>query len=119
MRIIVADDMFFNIIFISKIIESLGHTCVKCNNGQEVIDYLSENIADTAILDIEMPKLNGLETASYIKNVLKLKIPIAAISSHNSNEYELKMKNSGFDYILLKPVNVKNITDFLASLENH
>ncbi|MEI7597549.1 MAG: response regulator [Bacteroidota bacterium] len=113
MTILVADDMLFNRIFISNIIETLGHTSILKNNGQEVIDYLETNTADAIILDIEMPVMNGLETATHIKQVLKLKTPIAAISSHNSDEYDTKMKNAGFDYILAKPVNITNVCDFL------
>ena len=39
----------------------------KCSNGQEAIDYISENKIDVVLLDINMPVMNGIETCKHLQ----------------------------------------------------
>ncbi|MEI7595259.1 MAG: response regulator [Bacteroidota bacterium] len=117
MKVLIADDMLSSRMFIADLIQSLGHTSIPVKDGREAVNYLETNKVDAIILDIEMPNMNGLETATHIKDILKINTPIASFTSHDSNDYLQRMKNAGFDHCLLKnPKIIDNIKNFLVDI---
>ncbi len=110
--------MIYNRILLIEIFKKLEVDFVGFDDGKKVFDYLSIHPADVVFLDIEMPVMNGLETATAIKNDLKLTIPVVSFTAHFTEEIAEKMKEVGFDYILYKPFtseNVKTILDDIRS----
>lgn len=109
MKILIADDMFSNRLLLKQMIEALGHTCIDVEDGKQAVDYLTENRVDIVMLDIEMPVMNGLETAIWIKEELKLRVPIFSFTAHCTDEYNAKMKKIGFDEIIYKPISIDRL----------
>lgn len=71
------------------------------SNGEEAIEKIIESKPDLALIDINMPKMNGLEVLEYIrKNKIECKVLILTI--HNEVEYLLKAVESGVDGYVLK-----------------
>ncbi|MGL4344787.1 MAG: response regulator transcription factor [Cellulosilyticaceae bacterium] len=117
LNIVIADDEYFIRQRLKKLIpwDSLGLTLIgEAANGLEVIDLLAIHTVDLIILDIQMPKMNGIEIAGYIHNK-QLKTKIIILSGYNSFDYAQKTLRFGvFDY-LLKPIEPENLLQTLSS----
>ena len=106
-KILVVDDREDNLFSIETILERDGYTLVKANSGRAALKILLHQHDFTLILmDVQMPGMNGLETATLISEREKLKhIPIIFITAHNYGEEYIFQgyQMGGVDYIY-KPI---------------
>lgn len=81
----------------------------KANNGEDLISKLAENHNINLILmDIEMPKMNGIEAAYYVKtNYPQIKIIMLTVFDNDENIF--KSIKAGADGYLLKEVNPEDL----------
>jgi signal transduction histidine kinase len=107
-KILVVDDREDNLFSIETILEKDEYTIVKANSGRAALKILLNQHDFTLILmDVQMPGMNGLETATLISERDKLKhIPIIFITAHNYEEEYIFQgyQMGGVDYIY-KPIN--------------
>ena len=107
-KILVVDDKEDNLFSIEAILEKDRYIIVKANSGSAALKILLHDHDFSLILmDVQMPDLNGLETAKIIYQEDKLKhIPIIFISAQNQDEDFIfkSYRLGGVDYIY-KPVN--------------
>ncbi|MDJ1472159.1 response regulator [Cytophagaceae bacterium DM2B3-1] len=107
-KILVVDDREDNLFSIETILEHEGYTIVKANSGRAALKMLLQQQDFTLILmDVQMPDMNGFETANMIYERERLRnIPIIFITAHNyESEYIFKgYQLGGVDYIS-KPIN--------------
>ncbi|MGE5518281.1 MAG: sensor histidine kinase [Candidatus Dadabacteria bacterium] len=107
-KILVVDDREDNLFSIETILDIEGYTIVKANSGRNALKILLKEQDFTLILmDVQMPDMNGLETASLIYERDKLKhIPIIFITAHNQGEDSMFQgyKLGAVDFIY-KPIN--------------
>ena len=107
-KILVVDDRQDNLFSIEAIFEKDNYTIVKANSGRAALKILLHQQDFSLILmDVQMPDLNGFETAAIIYEREKLKdIPIIFITAHNYDEDIIfkGYRTGGVDYIY-KPIN--------------
>jgi DNA-binding NarL/FixJ family response regulator len=90
----------------------------EASNGIEAIQYLEkDNNIDVVLMDISMPKLNGIEATELIKKLYK-NINILALTMHNEESYILNMIKSGASGYVLKDSDSSNILDAINSIAN-
>ncbi|WP_020601369.1 response regulator [Spirosoma spitsbergense] len=86
----------------------------KAENGEELIHYFNQNrIPDIVLLDVNMPKMNGFETALWLKNNYP-DVKILALSINDGEEVILKMfRNGARGYLIkgAKPFELKQAMD--------
>jgi signal transduction histidine kinase len=107
-KVLVVDDREDNLFSIETILERDGYDIVKAHSGRQALKILlKEHDFSLILMDVQMPDMNGFETATLIYEREKLKeIPIIFITAHNHGE-ELLFKGykmGGVDYIY-KPIN--------------
>jgi signal transduction histidine kinase len=107
-KILAVDDRDDNLLSIETILEPENYTIVKATSGRAALKILLQEHDFTLILmDIQMPDMNGFETASMIYEREKLRhIPIIFITAHNQGEEKMYegYKLGGVDFIY-KPIN--------------
>ncbi|HEY1167340.1 MAG TPA: response regulator [Chitinophaga sp.] len=107
-KILVVDDRQDNLLSISSILERENYTTVKASSGRAALKILLQETDFSLILmDVQMPDMNGFETASMIYQREKLKnIPIIFITafSHGEEDMFQGYKAGAVDF-LYKPVN--------------
>src|SRR5215813_11176921 len=107
-KILVVDDREDNLFAIETILEKDNYTIVKAKSGRAALKILlQEHDFSLILMDVQMPDLNGFETAAIIYEREKLReIPIIFITAHNyGDEYLFKgYRTGGVDYIY-KPIN--------------
>ncbi|HEX6914641.1 MAG TPA: response regulator [Chitinophagaceae bacterium] len=106
-KILIVDDREDNLFSLESILERDGYKIVKANSGRAALKVLlSEWDFSLILMDVQMPEMNGFETATLIYEREKLKhIPIIFITAHHYGEEQAYegYKMGGVDYIY-KPI---------------
>jgi len=98
--ILYADDNDMNLAVLKAISEIEGGKIIEAKNGKEVLKILETNFPDIILLDVQMPILDGFETAKLIRQNIKFdSIPIFSLSANAEID-----NNNLFDKQLTKPV---------------
>ncbi len=103
-EIIIADDHMMIREGLKQLLELDGTMKViaEANDGEECLNLLNKKIhPDIILLDINMPKKNGIEVLEYIKQN-KIPVKVLILTVHNEVEYLLKAVDIGIDGYLLK-----------------
>ena len=112
MKTILVDDMLLDMqLFELKCKDVPDFEIVgKVTNPFEAIAYAKENVVDFALLDIDMPGMNGMELARELRQI-RADIIIVFVTAHTKFAVEaLKMKA---DYIVFKPFDREDILDVM------
>ncbi len=102
-RILLADDHAILRDGIRGILEATPgfEVVAEASDGMEAIAALEKNQFDVAILDINMPKLNGLDTLKHFKSVAP-KLPVLILSMYPEEQYAVRMLKAGASGYLTK-----------------
>ncbi|AFM41588.1 histidine kinase,Response regulator receiver domain protein,histidine kinase [Desulfosporosinus acidiphilus SJ4] len=116
-KILMVDDRIENLMALEAILNSTSYELVQANSGHEALKQLLKDDFALILLDVQMPGLDGFETARLIRTREKSKyIPIIFITANYQAQDQI---NKGYelgaiDYIL-KPVNPANLRYKVAS----
>ncbi len=107
-KILVVDDELFIISLIEKILQGTGYQILKAYDGEEALRKVSESNPDLIVLDVNMPKLNGLEVCRRLKSSEDTRlIPIVMLTSKDFVEDKITGLEKGADDYITKPFNAK------------
>lgn len=106
LRIIIADDLRANVEVLSLILRRMGHEVATALSGAAALTHLSTRPADLAIIDLQMPEMDGLETARRIRALPGLgpRVRLVAFTADARIETTDACLAAGFDACLHKPV---------------
>src|SRR5580704_9458124 len=104
-RILVVDDVPDNIDILQMRLESQGYEVVTAADGVEALEKTRELLPDLVLLDIMMPRLDGIETVKQLKADASLPfIPVILVTAKSdTKDVVAGLENGGDDY-LTKPV---------------
>ena len=85
-----------------------------CTNGQEVLDIIEVRAVDLLILDISVPKVNGLQVAQKIRQNDK-QLPMIVTSGHSEKQYLLPFLQLQVEGYLLKPFEFQELMGLISS----
>ena len=85
------------------------------NNGLQAIAAIRSLQPDVVLMDIEMPKLNGIEATKIISQRFSAQ-KILAISTHNKEEYVYQIINAGADGYILKQTPAPNFVEAIHAI---
>ncbi len=92
-----------------------GHDVVaSCDNGISGLDAVVTLRPDVAILDIGIPELDGHRLARKIRDELGRSIILVALTGYGRIEDQLATKLAGFDWHLVKPIDIGQLTKILG-----
>lgn len=102
MRILVVEDEKNLNRIISEAMEDEGYSVDSCFNGLDGLDYACAASYDVIILDINMPKLNGLDMVRRLREEGD-STPVLFLTARDSVSDKVEGLESGGDYYLVKP----------------
>ncbi|MEJ2689947.1 MAG: diguanylate cyclase [Deltaproteobacteria bacterium] len=89
-NILLVDDHSENLMALEAILEGEGRNIVKANSGNEALGLLSKFEFSLALLDVQMPEMDGFETASRIRNLENCRhIPIIFVSAVKADNSQI------------------------------
>lgn len=113
--IVVADDNREAADTLVEILGALGYAAVAVYDGREAVEACRALQPELAILDIEMPLLDGCEAARLIRSGPRPPAIIAALSGLRHWEDPLKLNVGVFDVRLAKPPRMDQLTKLLCN----
>ncbi len=121
--IMVVDDSITVRKVTARLLKRQGMEVITAKDGIDAIAQLQEHIPDLMLLDVEMPRMDGYELATQVRNNADLKhIPIIMITSRTGTKHRDKAEKIGIDRYLGKPFNevelLNNINSLLAENNN-
>lgn len=103
MKILVVEDEPSIREFEVTYLRDAGYTTIEAHDGQAAIDICREQKIDLAIVDINLPKVDGLEVCKVIRSLSAM--PILIVTARNSDEDEVEGLSIGADDYIKKPFN--------------
>jgi two-component system, CAI-1 autoinducer sensor kinase/phosphatase CqsS len=106
-RVLLADDNPYNRKAVAAYLKHAGVMVVEADHGQAVLDHLQTPCRwDAVLMDLNMPGMNGLETARAIRasGTSWSRVPIVALTAHSGREMLEAAQSAGMDDFVTKPV---------------
>ena len=103
--VLVVDDIASNRELLEALLVDLGHDVRLAADGVAAIASVEAAPPDLILLDIDMPRLNGLEVCRRLKAHPRHRlIPIVIITAHADRAWRLAGLDAGADDLLTKPI---------------
>ena len=100
--VLVCDDESTTREMIKEYLSAHEINCVEAANGEEAIVVLSENVVDLALVDVRMPKMNGLQFLYRIKSV-NSEFPVILMTGFELSKKEVALLPHKPDDFITKP----------------
>ena len=111
-KILVAEDDKFNQELIKEIFKKWGIEIDVVSNGLEAIEKAKQNRYDVIFLDINMPKMSGVDALKEIKKFSTS--PVIALTANAFKEDREKYLKEGFNDVISKPVKLEDLERILS-----
>jgi two-component system cell cycle response regulator DivK len=113
--VLVAEDNDVNRELVAEMLAAADYEVLQACDGEDAIAVLEARIPDIVLLDMQMPKMDGLETLQAIRAREEWKnlpvIACTAFAMHGEREGALK---AGFDAYVSKPISMAGLLKTLA-----
>ena len=121
-KILLAEDVELNQYLAKHMLEARGLEVTIANNGFEALDLLSNNPFDCVLMDIQMPGMDGIQTAMQIRKMRddgKASIPIIALTANVHDDDIEKYKEAGMNDFLAKPFDESGLLTVICRNQRH
>lgn len=115
-KILVVEDEVHISELIKYNLETNGYTAVIAQDGEEAIQKVSEDKPDLVLLDVMLPKMDGLEVCTKIRNKIDEDIPIVMLTAKSEELDVILGLEMGADDYILKPFSVKEMLARIKSV---
>ena len=103
-RILIVDDSKINLKVANQILKPYKFNVKMVESGFEALEMMETQTFDLILMDIMMPKMNGVETLRRLKSIEGFDIPDVALTADAIEGTDEKYLNAGFDAYLAKPI---------------
>ena len=116
LKVLVVEDMALNQLLMKTVLDDFGFERDIAENGKIAIEKLENNTYDIILMDLQMPEMNGFDATEYIRNTMKLTIPIIALTADVTTVDLEKCKAVGMNDYLAKPIDERLLYTKIVSL---
>jgi len=103
-KVLLVEDIKLNQLLMKIILEDFKFQYDIADNGKIAIEKLQTGTYDIILMDLQMPEMNGFEATEYIRNTMKSKIPIIALTADVTKVDVEKCKAIGMNDYVSKPL---------------
>lgn len=115
LRVLVVDDNALNQSLLNHLLLQWNISFQIVSNGLEAIEQLTEETYDLILMDIQMPKMDGYAATQHIREVLKLDIPIIAMTAHAMAGEREKCLSRGMNEYISKPIIEEDLLKLIST----
>lgn len=116
-RILIVEDNLQSMRLIEMTLKAKGYTLLEAFDGEEAIEVAVRERPDLVILDIQLPKMSGLEVTKKLRETPEFAhTPIIAITAYAMKGDKEKVIDAGCDLHLSKPINTRELPALIAQM---
>jgi CheY-like chemotaxis protein len=120
LTILYAEDDATNRFVVTRYLEKLGHRVIEAEDGELALEALAKGGIDLVLLDIQMPKVNGLEVLDAIRKgeiaSVPSSLPVIAVTAYAMESERESFMARGMDGYLAKPFEVEHLRDVIQRI---
>ena len=119
LHILLVEDNPVNRRLAQHVLEKEDYTVVAADNGAAALKALESNRFDLVLMDVQMPRMDGIETTAAIRNREKITggyIPIIALTAHAMVGDRERCLKAGMDGYLIKPIQPTTLLEAIERL---
>lgn len=125
LSVLVAEDNEINALLIRSLLKRLGHQCTVTTDGEEALEsWLAADVSgtpyDVVLMDVQMPKLDGIEATKRIRAREAgrgSRTIILALTANTLLDDRYACFEAGMDGFLIKPLDREKLADALAAVK--
>lgn len=118
LRILLIEDDEIEVLKFNRALKKLGHKhdVISAKNGEEALQIINDNAPELIFLDLNMPKMSGLEFLKILKNDDKMRfIPTMILSTSRNLKDVLESYRLGIAGYITKPLHFE---DYVTKIEH-
>ena len=111
------EDNRVNQIVVARLLEKRGHRTIIAADGKEALKALEKQNYDLILMDVQMPKMDGMEATRRIRAMERVTgkhQPVVALTAHAIQEDLQACLSAGMDGSLTKPIRLYELDKLLA-----
>jgi chemosensory pili system protein ChpA (sensor histidine kinase/response regulator) len=102
---------------LTQLLEEDGYQVHTAKDGVEALEYLSKDKPAAMLVDLEMPRMNGLELTQRLRgNETTRNLPVIMVTSRTSDKHRNQAQMAGVDFYLTKPYREGDLLARLRSM---
>ena len=115
--VLVVEDFEDNRFMMRRLLEMSGYRVVEAVNGNQAIEAAERERPDIILMDLSLPMLDGLAATRRIRAHDGLsKVPIVAVSAHDSADFHAEALAAGCNEYVTKPIDFDQLVQLLNRL---
>jgi two-component system, cell cycle response regulator DivK len=116
---LVVEDFEDSRFMMRRLLEMSGYDVLEASDGEQAVKMAVEARPVLILMDLSLPKLDGLSATRKIRQKKGLKrVPIVAVSAHDSPESRTEALEAGCDEYVTKPIDFDNLNAILQRFVN-
>lgn len=116
--VLVAEDNAVNRELITQMLEVMDWRVLQAVDGQHALEILSAQMPDVALIDLQMPRLDGRETIRRIRDHPQWRhLPVIACTAFAMQGDREEILSHGFDGYLSKPISMAELVAVLRQVQ--
>ena len=115
--VLVVEDFEDNRFMMRRLLEMSGYRVIEAVNGRQAVEKAQEERPDIILMDLSLPMLDGLAATRQIRSYDGLgKVPIVAVSAHDSADFHAEALAAGCNEYVTKPIDFDQLVQLLSRL---
>ena len=115
--VLVVEDFEDNRFMMRRLLEMSGYRVVEAVNGKQAVEKAESERPDIILMDLSLPLLDGLAATRRIRERDGLgKVPIVAVSAHDSADFHAEALAAGCNEYVTKPIDFDQLVQLLDRL---
>lgn len=106
--VLVVEDDALNAAVAVRLLERQGHRPSAVFDGQSAVQAVQSHHYDVVLMDVEMPRMDGIAATRAIR-ALGCNVRIIALTGHGSEDYAERCREAGMESVLCKPIDARKV----------
>ena len=116
-KVLLVEDTEDNRFMMRRLLEMVGYTVVEARNGQEAVRLAETESPELILMDLSLPIIDGLAATRLIRKIpAARKIPIIAVSAHDTADFQTEAITAGCNGYVTKPIDFASLESLIAGL---
>jgi CheY-like chemotaxis protein len=115
--VLLVEDTEDNRQMMRRLLEMTGYRVVEAINGKEAVEVASQERPEVILMDLSLPLIDGLAATRRIRRLPELsKVPIVAVSAHDTADFHSEALAAGCDAYITKPIDFPQLEEIIQRL---